>query len=125
MPDICIFKRYNYGDYYEENLISIPVSFWEEISEEKLEEILTAIKNANYMLSKKNMNYRFSLQVRNPGHCFLPEIFKNSEEFIEMIDKEERKKKEAEKKAREKRESSALLKKQKQYEKLKKELKID
>lgn len=121
---VKVIKAYttSFDHYYGVDTVLYPASLdWEEVSEDELIELRSAVNAANAMRNDLSatyilISYHENLQV---------EVFRLASEFKEKIKQEEEKRKEKALREKQKREEKALERKRKQLEKLKKELEED
>lgn len=116
---------YNTYSDYDSNQLVYPSSMWEEISEEKYVELSGAVQNANANLRRTRKSYSYALLVHQEIEYALPDIMKNADEFIKVVRKEQEKEEKRKEAYNKKKEETALKRKQKQLEKLKKELGVE
>jgi hypothetical protein len=111
------YGKWEYDDYV--STLTPGVLHWVEMSDEELSELRKAVNMAN---RKYNRDFVYILIVDGDENSFIEEVFADAKEFLEYerskAEKEEKRKKEP----AAKRAATALERKRKQLEKLKKEL---
>ncbi len=125
---VKVFKT-NYKDmnYCEEcgsrNIIIQGITFWNEVTLEEYQKLSTAIQNANQWNSINHRGDRFYYFIIQESLSELtPEIFDSAQKYIDWVNTEEKKRQDRIKTEKKKRDSTSLQRKQRQLERLQKEL---
>jgi ElaB/YqjD/DUF883 family membrane-anchored ribosome-binding protein len=123
MPKIRVFKsHYHYASSYDEgfNTISHGVADWCELTDEELQKLNQAIRWANTHKKQSRSNTTFFVieQCEND----FTDLYKDAKEMLKCYEESILRDKQKAEALKKKKEESALERKRKQLEKLKKEL---